>query len=506
MRGALKQLGFVFLATWAADAAADLVVYDDALQNTFQDYSYGGGTVFNNINPVHSGADSIAFTGNNSFNAISFFHSGGVFGAGTYSSLRFFVDGGAAGSQQIYLMLESGGATVLPNPVLLNPYIAGGSIPANSWAQVDVPFSALTFNNDGSFDRIDIQNANGTSQPTLYIDDVSLVASGGASADNYLFGDSFEPEYMFVPQFNNSSIKVYQRTTNSANFVFVREAPLGQPAGAGVSIRPNAVAFAPDGGLWVVDSGGGDPGNSMLWRYTLQSMLTDANPAPAVHIGPTAGGGLYDLAFYGSNGYVSSDSGVLKFPLSSLNAGGNPAPAVLSSGAGATPVGLAFDTQGRLWVCNIVNYNVTGNTVRMTTTGTIEVTLSNNIINPEGIAFDEYGSLWVGRNQGPTLYGFGSSQITASGTPTPIGQIDTYDVGPNGSSGFAGGIAFDRHGDMRVNYEYDQSVRAYTVTAAPSGGPYTSYTTTELTPLSGATTDPGRGGIAIWPVPHTVHR
>jgi len=24
--------------------------------------------------------------------------------------------------------------------------------------------------------------------------------------------------------------------------------------------------------------------------------------------------------------------------------------------------------------------------------------------------------------------------------------------------------------------------------------------------LPNATTDPGRGGIAIWPVPHTVHR
>ncbi|MEO7324114.1 MAG: hypothetical protein ABIW82_04720, partial [Dokdonella sp.] len=89
----------------------------------------------------------------------------------------------------------------------------------------------------------------------------------------------------------------------------------------------------------------------------------------------------------------------------------------------------------------------------------------------------------------------------------PIGQINMPDAGPNGSSGFAGGIAFDRRGDIRVNYEYDKSVRAYVVTAAPWIGPnYTSYTSMELTALVNATSDPGRGGIAIWPVPSTVHR
>jgi len=233
-------------------------------------------------------------------------------------------------------------------------------------------------------------------------------------------------------------------------------------------------------------------------------VLTGANPTPTATV--TVGGvdGLYDLAFYGDSAYLSLDSGVFKYALTTINASGNTHSTLA---AGNAPVGLAFDAQGNLWFCN---YGIPGNLVRMTTTGTVQVIISyGNIIDAEGLAFDEYGSLWFGNNSDNTLYGFGSQQITASGSPNPIGQINTpsgVPIGGGHPTGYAGGIIFDRRGDVRVNYEYDYTVRAYTITASPSSGPYTSYTSSELTMLSNATTDPGRGGIAIWPVPHTVHR
>ncbi len=63
---------FVLLAAGAA-RAQDLTVYDDALQNGFQDYSYGGGSDFSSPAQAHGGTKSIAFTGDN-FNAVSFAH------------------------------------------------------------------------------------------------------------------------------------------------------------------------------------------------------------------------------------------------------------------------------------------------------------------------------------------------------------------------------------------------------------------------------------------------
>ena len=491
-----ERFALVFALVSMPAAAQDLPVYTDNLQNGFGDWSYNGGSNFANGAPTHNGsADSISFTGDAAAdNAVSLEHTdgGGVnpvpFAAGTYSGLRLFVNGGATGGQQLRLMLQvNGGTPVLPSAVTLP------AAPANSWLQIDIAFSSLAFNNDGSFDRIDL-SPSVSSQATVYIDDVSLVAAGGGSS-NYIFGDSFEPEYMFVPQYNQGgtgAIKVYQRTTNTSDFTLVNTATL--PANA----NPNAVSVAKDGGLWVVDDG-----THKLLRFTLQSVVGTANPAPTASVGPVAASpGLYDLAFFGDNAYVSSDNGILKYPVAAMTANTNPAPTILSSGG--IPVGLAFDAQGHLWICN---YGTPGNLVRMTTTGTIQVTIGgNNINNSEGLAFDEYGSLWIADNIEPTLYSYGATQIGGSGSPTPIGQINTYDAGPNGSSGFGGGLIFDRRGDARLNYEYDSSVRAYTATAAPWSGPYTSYTSIELTALPNATTDPGRGGIAIWPVPHTVRR
>jgi len=516
----MRALRVLLLCSVTASVAAqDLAVYTDGLLNGFQDYSYGGGSNFANAAPFHNGAPSIAFTGNASFNAVSFYHATGTFAAGAYSGLRFFLNGGAAGGQQIYLMIESGGATVLPNPVLLTPYVAGGAIPAGAWAQVDVPFSALAFSNDGSFDRIDIQNANGTAQQTLYIDDVSLRAPAAATARNYIFGDSFEPEYLFVPQYTSSAINVYQRI--GGNFTLLHSATLSSVGGSAIS--PNAISFASDGNLWVVDSDVNCNVNRLL-RYTRDAIINNATAAPDV-VDSLPSACSFDLQFFGGFAYVSqSDFGntnrVLRYAQSSLNAGGAPANTALTNNALAVPAGLTFDAQGRLWISNYGNSSA----VRMnnTSTGAVDVILSDTTVGnapsrhalfgSESIAFDAYGTLWIGNNVEPTVSGYAATQLV-SGNPTPVYQIDIApaldqnDLHTDGThpTGYVGGIAFDRHGDMHANYEYDYSVRGFTLTAAPSGGPYTSYTRSDLPILNSATTDPGRGGIAVWPRPSSIH-
>ncbi len=193
MRSLIHYSCLVSLMLSASLQAQNVPIYTDGLLNNFEDYSYGAGSVFNNSTPFHNGAPSIAFTGNTNFggNAVSFAHPTGTYASGNYSGLRFFVHGGGTGGQAITLLLQTHSDTsstpVMPAEVPLNSYIAGGAIPANSWAQVDVPFSALTFTNDGSFDRIDIRTAVGV-QPVLYIDDVALIAP----TVDHIFSDAFE--------------------------------------------------------------------------------------------------------------------------------------------------------------------------------------------------------------------------------------------------------------------------------------------------------------------------
>jgi len=517
------RLAIALLAVAATHAVAqDVPIYTDGLLNGFLNYSYSAlpddGSDFNNAAPFHNSAPSIAFTGDATFNAVSFAHPSATYASGSYFGLRFFVHGGGTGGQQISLMLQTNGGTtpVLPAVVPLDAYIAGGAIPANSWAQVDVPFSVLAFNNDGSFDRIDIQTADGT-QPVLYIDDVSLTTTT-SGIQNSIFADSFEPELLFVPQYEAHSIKVYRRVTNPAagvaDFAFLRDAPLA------VGIKPNALAFSPDGNLWVVDDGA-----ESLLRYTLQAMLNDANPTPDKVIGPVGNGNsIIGMAFFGAYAYVAqTDFGatnrVLKFAVADLAAGNNVSTALTNANL-ATPAGLAFDAQGRLWITNNGNNTV----VRMsnTSTGAVDkigsntsVGARNSLNNIEGVAFDQYGSLWVGNNGEPTISAYADWQLNdaAFGATVPVYQLDIapgVTVPAMGHTGFVGGLAFDRNGNQWSNYEDTYSVLEYALTSFPRGGGMPgvgSYTSTPE-PILGnndVTTDPGFGGIAFWPVPNTLH-
>jgi hypothetical protein len=160
----------------AATAQAQMTVYDDALQNSFQDFSYGAGSWnFNNTTPVHSGAKSIAFVGAN-FNALSFDHSAaGNISVASNPILRFWVHGGTAGNQplRLFISLNNGGSQNAP----LNQYIAGGAIAAGQWRQATIDLRVAPFSALAQFTRIDLQyDSAAAADPaqTLYVDDMTL--------------------------------------------------------------------------------------------------------------------------------------------------------------------------------------------------------------------------------------------------------------------------------------------------------------------------------------------
>lgn len=315
-----------------------------------------------------------------------------------------------------------------------------------------------------------------------------------------------EPELLFVPQFNfggNGSIKVYRRGV--AGFAPINTAALA------AGNNPNALAFAPDGKLWVLD--GFHP--SRLVRFDPQAMATQVAPAAEVTIDLPTQAGLdsFDLAFFGDFLYVSQGnpfaggnvSRVLKFTLASLATSGAPAPAATLTNADlSAPAGLEIDPQGRLWVGNYSGQTL----VRMNaSTGAMERRINSSDLgngrasmsNPEGLAFDADGTLWVGNNAAPTLPGYSAAQLNdvvfTAGAPAQFIDIEPGVTAPgNGHTGFVGGVAFDREGDLWANYQRAFSVIEYLDPVTPGQT------------LASATTDPGFGGIAFWPVPATVQR
>jgi hypothetical protein len=139
----------------------------------------------------------------------------------------------------------------------------------------------------------------------------------------------------------------------------------------------------------------------------------------------------------------------------------------------------------------------------------------NAFNNAEGLAFDQYGTLWVGNNGEPTVSAYPDWQLNdpAFGATVPAYQLDIApgitagDLGA-GHTGFVGGVAFDRSGNLWANYEATYSVLEYVLTSFPRGGALPgvgSYMATAQPELANATTDPGFGGVAFWPIPNTLH-
>ncbi|HVF35087.1 MAG TPA: hypothetical protein VND91_07160, partial [Candidatus Saccharimonadia bacterium] len=278
-----------------------------------------------------------------------------------------------------------------------------------------------------------------------------------------------------------------------------------------------AIAFAPDGKLWVVNEGAANPAS--LLRYDRAAVVAGGAVAAEVTItAPSPGCCLFDLAFFGDFAYVTQSNfgatdRVLKYPLASLAVSGTPVATPLANASFDVPAGLEFDPQGRLWVSNnAFSTPASTSVVRIdTTTGAVDrsftnvpVSGRNALIRPEGLAFDAFGSLWVGNNGEQTIVAYSAAQLAgAGGAVVPAHLIDVSPGSPL-IDGTFGGVAFDSIARLWANYQRSPfEVREYLVTSANGGA---SYTSTLGQVLTNATTFPGFGGLAFWPVPSTVHR
>ena len=503
--GALVAFGCLLLTTASAVWAQTLTVYDDELRNGFVDgYSYGGGTDLAHTVTTYDGSPfSIAFTGASS-NAVAFPNETVDFSGGSWTGLRFQVHGGATGGQQLRLQLYNDLGGVPVAEVELDAFIDGGAIIANQWRQVDVTFAAFGFN--GVFDRIDLQSDVPGNQPTLYLDQIELLGA------NAIFSDGFDPppgpELLFVPQYNSGSLRIYQRDEGS--FSLLRIAPL--PAGT----LANALAFAPDGKLWVLDNGAAQ---KRLLRFDRQELIDLPKAVPEVIIAPVGGnaGEVFDLAFFGDFLFVSlSDFGaahrIVRYATSDLGASGNPAFTALTAGSLSIPAGLEFDEFGRLWISNYGNHTLqrmnasTGAIQRMALS--VAVGARASLSAPEGLAFDRDGTLWVGNNGQPTISGYAAWQLDDAGlgSDAPVHLIDINPALNEGNT--VGGLVFDRDGDLWANYQKTFAVLEYILIPGPrpGGDPGVgSYVSIAGQTLDAGSEFPGFGGLAIWPIPATTH-
>lgn len=145
-------------------AQTGMVLYDDALENTWANWSWSSTIDLGNTSPVHSGSKSIAVTITAAWGALYLEHSG--FSSGPYSNLVFWINGGSTGGQQLQVSGHAGGAQQLSTNL--------PALSANSWQQFSIPLAGLGLANRTDVDGIWIWDRKGAAQPIFYVDDISL--------------------------------------------------------------------------------------------------------------------------------------------------------------------------------------------------------------------------------------------------------------------------------------------------------------------------------------------
>jgi len=159
-------------------ARADQIVYDDARENGWEDWGWAA-LNYANTSPVHFGSDSISVTITNAWAGIQLYHAD--INATAYSSVNFWLNGGASGGQklQMYGLVHIG---------TTNNWAQSGRYPLSTlttnWQQFTVPLSALGVAGSNNFTGFVIQDSTGGTQPTFYADDISLVANSTSGGTN----------------------------------------------------------------------------------------------------------------------------------------------------------------------------------------------------------------------------------------------------------------------------------------------------------------------------------
>ena len=173
-RGSRLVLLLVILVICAPAVAilrADQIIYDDALENGWE--NYGWATLnYANLSPVHSGVDSISVSSTN-YQAL-YLHHAGMSGS-MFTNLTFWINGGVGG-QSVQLQATIGGSPQAA--VQLSP------LPANAWQQITVSLGALGVASTTDFDGFWIQVENSGLAPTFYVDDISLVTNAVTAGTN----------------------------------------------------------------------------------------------------------------------------------------------------------------------------------------------------------------------------------------------------------------------------------------------------------------------------------
>ena len=256
-------------ASAMAVAQTDQTIYDDALENSWQNWSWAAVDFANTaVGPFRI---RVRRGDGGAWSAVSFQHD--PFDSTGFGNVTFWINGGPTGGQVLNVV-----ATLDHNGLWSGVVI--GPLAANAWQQVTVPLASLSASGAPNFTGFWIQEWTGNAQPTFYVDDVVLTGSQPVLPPPPLSGTALY-EDAFINGWQNWS----WATVNAGNVSPVNSgtSSIAVTAGPFQALRFHHDAFA--SGMyqsltfWV---NGGSTGGQML---NLAALLS-GNPQTNVPVGP----------------------------------------------------------------------------------------------------------------------------------------------------------------------------------------------------------------------------
>lgn len=164
----LVLFAIAFSTSSAVAQVPNMVVYNGQLQNGWQNWSWA--TVnFGNASPSYSGGDTISVTVG-AWQAL--YLDSPAFNTSPYTSVDFWINGGAAGGQKLQVQAMLAGNS---QPAYMLP-----ALEANTWQHIDIPLSTLGVANAPNFNGFWIMDSTGGPQPTFYVADISILSGSAA--------------------------------------------------------------------------------------------------------------------------------------------------------------------------------------------------------------------------------------------------------------------------------------------------------------------------------------
>jgi phosphatidylinositol glycan class B len=163
---------------WATiHAQADTFwLYEDALSNNWQDWSYNSTRDFSNNDPVYSGNSSAAITITGDWGALSLNHF--PITAADYETLTFAIR--AAQDNPDLQIICHNGDTRFTDLILTN--YTTGPVTTDAWQVVTIPLADFVITNT-TLTRFDWQGRQASARPDFYLDQVGLLPSSLLAID-----------------------------------------------------------------------------------------------------------------------------------------------------------------------------------------------------------------------------------------------------------------------------------------------------------------------------------